>query len=49
MNRQVKPRAAGDIVRIGGTSGFWGDSSLGPVQLVRRAASTIWYSTISPS
>jgi hypothetical protein len=25
----------GRIVRIGGASGFWGDSSLGPVQLVR--------------
>ena len=36
MNQQVKSRAEGKIVRIGGASGFWGDSSLGPVQLVRQ-------------
>jgi hypothetical protein len=31
MDRPLKGR----VVRIGGASGFWGDSSLGPVQLVR--------------
>jgi Acyclic terpene utilisation family protein AtuA len=36
MDRQVKPRGAREVVRIGGASGFWGDSSLGPVQLVRH-------------
>ena len=36
MNQQLKPRTSDKIVRIGGASGFWGDSSLGPVQLVRQ-------------
>jgi hypothetical protein len=49
MDRQVKPRATGKVVRIGGASGFWGDSSLGPSNWCARAASTTWCSTISPS
>jgi hypothetical protein len=30
----AQTQAAGKVVRIGGASGFWGDSVLGPVQLV---------------
>lgn len=29
--------ASSKVVRIGGASGFWGDSALGPIQLVERA------------
>jgi hypothetical protein len=32
------PSAPAGTVRIGGASGFWGDSALGPVQLVRSGA-----------
>ena len=35
MDGQLTPAAPDKLVRIGGASGFWGDSSLGPVQLVR--------------
>ena len=38
MDRQVKPRGSRKVVRVGGASGFWGDSSLGPVQLVREGS-----------
>jgi Acyclic terpene utilisation family protein AtuA len=36
MDRQIKPLASGKVVRIGGASGFWGDSSMGPAQLLRE-------------
>ena len=36
MDRQVNTPAPGKLVRIGGASGFWGDSRLGPEQLVRH-------------
>jgi len=35
MEQQVNA-TSGKVVCIGGASGFWGDSSLGPVQLVRH-------------
>src|SRR5205085_3864863 len=38
MDRQVNTAVADRIVRIGGASGFWGDSRLGPEQLVRSGA-----------
>jgi hypothetical protein len=31
-----RPMSADKVVRIGGASGFWGDSSVGPAQLVAR-------------
>ena len=33
----TKGIAVKDAIRIGGGSGFWGDSADGPVQLVRKA------------
>jgi Acyclic terpene utilisation family protein AtuA len=37
VNKPAESKASADkVVRIGGASGFWGDSSLGPVQLVRE-------------
>ena len=36
MDRQVNAAGSGRLVRIGGASGFWGDSRLGPEQLVRH-------------
>ncbi|RKU01133.1 terpene utilization protein AtuA [Burkholderia sp. Nafp2/4-1b] len=36
MDGQMTISTPGKVVRIGGASGFWGDSSLGPAQLVRR-------------
>ena len=35
MDRQVNAARTRQVVRIGGASGFWGDSSIGPVQLVQ--------------
>ncbi|RQS66659.1 DUF1446 domain-containing protein [Burkholderia sp. Bp8963] len=35
MDGQMTFSTPGKVVRIGGASGFWGDSSLGPAQLVR--------------
>lgn len=36
MDQQMNSQAVNKLVRIGGASGFWGDSSLGPMQLVRQ-------------
>ena len=49
MDRQVKRATSDKVVRIGGASGFWGDSSSGPCSWCATAASTTWCSTISPS
>ncbi|TDY23090.1 uncharacterized protein DUF1446 [Paraburkholderia sp. BL6665CI2N2] len=38
MDGQLTSSTPGKVVRIGGASGFWGDSSLGPLQLVRCGA-----------
>jgi len=36
-------------VRIGGASGFWGDSSVGAPQLIASGKSITWSSTIWPN
>jgi hypothetical protein len=44
-----RPVMTDKVIRIGGASGFWGDSSVGAPQLVASGQSTTWCSTTWPS